>query len=136
MVNANRRITPRVPIPTPVAFKRLGSASEIERYAKAIDVSTTGVYFTTDLHLRISETIELLLNIPWEISGISGTARRFVGRVTRVDPKDSNDLEWGVGVQLLYWERDSVEAPAVKECPLRPLLHNCVLHAAAEETYS
>jgi hypothetical protein len=131
MVSANRRIAPRFHIPIPVSFRRLGGAPDGERYARAIEVSTTGVYFTTDVYLRVAERIEILLNIPWEISGINTTTRRFVGRVTRVDPKDSNEVKWGVGVQLLYWERDSAETSEFTECPLRPVLHNCVQNRAA-----
>jgi len=131
MVSGNRRITPRFHIPTPISFKRHGGDSEDERCAKAIDVSTTGVYFTTDLHLTVAETIEVLLNIPCEISGINTTARRFVGRVARVDAKNSENVRWGVGVQLLYWERDGAERSDYAEGPVRPLLHNCPQHGVA-----
>ena len=131
MATVNRRITPRFHLLTPAAFKRLGASSESERCAEVVDVSTTGVYFHTDLSLRVGETIEILLSIPWEISGIRSTTRRFVGRVTRVDTKESNEVKSGVGVQLLYWERDGGDGSESEECPPRPVLHNCIQHRAA-----
>ncbi|MGB2628662.1 MAG: PilZ domain-containing protein [Candidatus Acidiferrum sp.] len=120
MASSNRRITPRFQIPTPVLYKRVGDAPENERFAETIDVSTTGVYFTSDVPLRVAETIEILLNIPWKISGISSATRRFVGRVTRVDRNDRDETEWGIGVQLLYWERRSSKTPEIVETRLDP----------------
>ena len=108
MTTSDRRRTRRFGIPVPLVFKQMDRPSSGERFANAIDVSTTGVYFTTNQVLGIGETIEVRLNIPRRVSGIASKARRFVGRVTRVDPKLGLNAESGVGVHLLYWERDRV----------------------------
>ncbi len=106
MVTPDRRRAPRFSIPVRLVFRRMDVPAQGERFAKAIDVSTTGVYFTTNQVLGIGETIELRLYIPRHVSGVASKCRRFVGRVTRVESKNDLQVEAGVGVHLLYWEHD------------------------------
>jgi hypothetical protein len=104
---AESRITPRYKIETPFTFRRIELPSEGVRQAKALDISTRGVYFTTNLAMRVGETVELLLRMPRQVRGADSTLRRFVGRVTHIDARADLQGHSGVGIHLLYWERYS-----------------------------
>ena len=69
-------------------------------------ISTRGVYFATGLAIRVGEAVEVLLEIPRRVTGTNGGIRRFAGRVTHVESKNMAEGISGIGVQLLYYERD------------------------------
>ena len=48
MAISERRITPRFKLHTPLCFHRMEALSEGEQQAKAINISTRGVYFVTN----------------------------------------------------------------------------------------
>jgi hypothetical protein len=83
--------------------------SEGEQQAKAINISTRGAYFATSLVLRVGEAVELLLQMPKRVSGAKVSSRRFTGRVTHVELENMPRGLSGIGVQLLYYERDLVK---------------------------
>ena len=109
MAISERRITPRFKLHTPLSFHRMETLSEGEQQAEAINISTRGVYFTTDLVLRVGEAVELLLEMPKRVTGAKASSRRFTGRVTHVELKNMPQGLSGIGVQLLYYERDLVK---------------------------
>jgi hypothetical protein len=109
MSTSDRRITPRFRLHTRLSFHRLEAISEGEQQAKAINISTRGVYFVTDLALRVGEAVELLLQIPRRVTGAKASSRRFTGRVTHVELENMPQGLSGIGVQLLYYERDLVK---------------------------
>jgi len=77
--------------------------SDSER-TKAIDISTTGVCFATNLGLAVGEVVEVLLEIPKRVSGTMAIPRKFTGRITHVDSHNSLPGYSRIGVQLLYCE--------------------------------
>lgn len=99
MAISERRITPRFKLHPPLSFHRREALSDGEQQAKAIIISTRGVYFVTNLVLRVGETVELL-------TGAKVSIRRFTGRVTHVELENMPLGLSGIGVQLLYYERD------------------------------
>ena len=112
MPTSDRRITPRFNLRTPLSFRRMEAPSKQER-ASAINISTRGVYFITNLDVCVGEAIEILLEVPKRVTGTRAINRRFAGRVAHVEsnmPKGQT----GIGVQLLYYEHDLV-APALAE---------------------
>jgi hypothetical protein len=109
MVMSERRITPRFKLHTPLSFHRMEALSEGEQQAKTINISTRGVYFTTNLVLRVGEAVELLLEMPKRVTGAKVSSRRFTGRVTHVELENMPRGLSGIGVQLLYYERDLVK---------------------------
>lgn len=109
MVMSERRITPRFKLHTPLSFHRMEALSEGEQQAKAINISTQGVYFTTNFVLRVGEAVELLLEMPKRVTGTKVSSRRFTGRVTHVELENMPLGLSGIGVQLLYYERDLVK---------------------------
>jgi len=106
-----RRITPRFKIHTSLSFHRMETQSEGEQHTKAINISSRGVYFATTLDMLVGEAVEVLLEIPQRVAGVKATVRRFTGRVTHVESKDLSTGISGIGVQLLYYERDLAGVP-------------------------
>jgi Tfp pilus assembly protein PilZ len=86
--------------------------SEGMHQAKAINISTRGVYFTTNVILCVGEAVEVLLRMPKRVTGVKAGIRRFAGRVTHIEPNHLPQGPSGIGVQLLYYERDLVKAIA------------------------
>lgn len=76
--------------------------------AKAINISTRGVYFATNVALCVGEAVEVLLEMPTRVTGVKAGIRRFAGRVTHIESKNMLPGLSGIGVQLLYYERDLV----------------------------
>jgi hypothetical protein len=109
MTPAEHRITRRFKLHTPLSFHRMETANDCDHQATAINVSTRGVYFKTNVVLSIGEALELLLEIPTRVSGVKAGTRRFVGRVSHVESKNMLPGLSGIGVQLLYYERDLVK---------------------------
>jgi hypothetical protein len=109
MAISERRITPRFKLHTPLSFHRMEALSEGEQQAKAINISTRGVYFVTNLALHVGEAVELHLEMPKRVTGSKVCSRRFTGRVTHVELENMPLGLSGIGVQLLYYERDLVK---------------------------
>jgi PilZ domain len=106
MAISERRVTPRFQLHTSLSFHRTGAQSEGEQQAKAINISSRGVSIATHLAMSIGEAVEVLLQIPKRVTGMKAIIRRFTGRVTHVESKDMPLGTSGIGVQLLYSERD------------------------------
>jgi hypothetical protein len=105
------RITPRFKLQTRLSFHRMETLCGSEHQAKAINISTRGVYFATDVILCVGEAVEVLLDMPKRVTGVKAGMRRFAGRVTHIESKNMPQGLSGVGVQLLYYERDLAEIP-------------------------
>ena len=106
MSTSENRITPRFKLQTRLSFHRMEMISGGEHQARAINISTRGVYFATSVILCVGEAVEVLLDMPKRVSGVKAGMRRFAGRVTHVESKNMPEGLSGVGVQLLYYERD------------------------------
>jgi|HubBroStandDraft_4_1064222.scaffolds.fasta_scaffold392855_1 hypothetical protein len=106
MGTSERRITPRFNLDIQLSFYRSTAAADGEQHAKAIDISTRGVYFATSLQMRVGESVVVVVEIPKQVTGTNGSTRRFAGRVTHIESKDMPEGLSGVGVELLYYERD------------------------------
>jgi len=111
MAISERRITPRFKLHTSLSFHRIEDLSKDEQQAKAINISTRGVYFATSLAMFVGEAVEVLLEIPKRVTGTKAAVLRFRGRVTHVESKNMPQGISGIGVQLLYYERDLAGIP-------------------------
>jgi hypothetical protein len=106
MIVSERRITPRFKLHTHLSFHRMEVPSESGQLARAINISTRGVYFATTLAMSVGEAVEVLLEIPKRVTGMKGITRRFIGRVSHIESENVPQGASGIGVQLLYYERD------------------------------
>ena len=109
MPKSERRITPRFNLRIPLSFHSKGEPAK-EEQGHAINISTRGVFFVTNLDICVGEAIEILLEVPKRVTGSKAINRRFAGRVAHVAPVESNTAlgQIGIGVQLLYYERDLI----------------------------
>jgi hypothetical protein len=109
MATPDKRITPRFKLHTPLSFHSMETLPKSAHQAKAINISTRGVYFATSVTLCVGEAVEVLLEMPKRIAGVKAGMRRFVGRVTHIESDTTFRGLSGIGVQLLYYERDLVK---------------------------
>jgi len=82
------------------------TVSKGEYQARAINMSTRGVYFATNVILFVGEALEILLEMPKRVTGVKAGIRRFAGRVAHIESTNMLPGLSGIGVQLLYYERD------------------------------
>jgi hypothetical protein len=106
MGTSEHRVTPRFNLRTRLSFHRTESPLGGEHQAKAINISTRGVYFATSVALCVGEALEVLLEMPKSVTGSKEGIRRFTARVTHIESKNMLPGVSGIGVQLLYFERD------------------------------
>jgi len=100
---SERRIARRFILNVPLQLLPIKAPSQAARTVETMNISTRGVYFTTDLPLCQGQLVQVLLQMPKEITGNVVNARRFTGRVAHVDPNGFANGMSGVGVQFLYY---------------------------------
>ena len=89
-----RRVAHRYKLPLPVIVKRLPlEAAPGEIHVTTRDVSTSGVYFTSDERLAVGIRLDLSLTLPPEVTQGSAVVIDAQARVMRVDeqPRGVND---------------------------------------------
>lgn len=106
---SERRTARRFVMNVPLQLQRVKTPSPVARAVNAMNISTRGVYFATDLPLRQGELVQVRLQIPHEISGNVANERRFAGRVAHVHPNGFANGMSGVGVQFLYYEEIALQ---------------------------
>jgi hypothetical protein len=95
----DRRSALRHRVKTPLRVRVWKSAIP-ERRAESENLSEHGLFFATDLSLRIGTVVEVRLKMPEEITGEPSTEWRCTGHVVHVAPLDSPRGARGVGVQF------------------------------------
>jgi len=101
MPASERRRTRRFKVSIPLRFN---ATAENGHRANSINVSASGVCFTTHQSLRVGQRVELELRIPKRITGTTPAERCFTGRVVHVKTNGSSAAPLEVGVQFLYYE--------------------------------
>ena len=87
-----RRVAHRYKLPLPVIVKRLPlEVAPGEIHVTTRDVSTSGVYFTSDERLAVGIRLDLSLTLPAEVTQGSAVVIDAQARVMRVDeqPRES-----------------------------------------------
>ena len=89
----DRRVAHRYKLPLPVIVKRLPlREAPAELHAMTRDVSTSGVYFTSDQRLSLGIKLDLALTLPPEVTQGSAVVIDAQARVMRVDEQPTNRL--------------------------------------------
>lgn len=83
---------------------RVWKSGTPEQKAESLNLSQRGIYFVTDAPPPEGETIEILLNMPQEITGEPTTEWRCTGHVMHTEPINSPHGKFGVGVQFDCYE--------------------------------
>jgi Tfp pilus assembly protein PilZ len=102
---SERRTAPRLIMNVPLQLQPVKRPSLATRVVSAVNISNLGVYFATELPLSQGEIVQVLVQLPKEISGDAVNQRRFTGRVVHVHPSGFRNGMSGVGVQFLYYEK-------------------------------
>jgi hypothetical protein len=95
----DRRSALRHSVKTPLRVRVWKSAIP-ERTAESENLSEHGMFFATDLSLRVGTVVEVLLKMPEEITGEPPTEWRCTGHVVHVEPLHFPPGAQGVGVQF------------------------------------
>ena len=95
----DRRSAERHPLKTPLRV-RVWKTATPEHAGESQNISQQGMFFATDLALRVGTVVEVLLKMPEEITGEPSTEWRCTGHVVHVEPIDSPRGAQGVGVQF------------------------------------
>jgi PilZ domain len=110
ITSLNRRLSRRLSFKTPLRV-RIWKSSAPEERAESLNLSQNGVYFATNTAIRVGETVEILLNMPEEITDEPSTEWRCTGHVVRVESVDSTKGKLGVGVQFDCYEVSRMKLP-------------------------
>jgi hypothetical protein len=103
MSASERRTAHRFILSVPLQLQLIQAPSLAARELKTMNISTRGVYFATDLPICQGQLVQVLLQMPKEISGNVMNERRFTGRVAHVDSNGFANGMSGVGVQFLRY---------------------------------
>jgi hypothetical protein len=100
---SERRISRRLQFKTALRV-RVWKSGPAERRAESENLSESGAFFATDIHLAIGSAVEILLKMPEEITGKPATEWRCTGHVVRLQEIDPSRGKLGVGVQFDCYE--------------------------------
>src|SRR5260370_7113603 len=103
MSGSERRIARRFILNVPLQLLPIKGPSQAAWAVETMNISTRGVYFTTNLPLSPGQLVQVLLQMPKEITGNVVNPRRFTGRVTHVDQNGFATGISEVAVQFLYY---------------------------------
>jgi hypothetical protein len=109
-MDRDRRLSRRHSLRAPLRI-RMRKSDVAERCAESENLSQRGVYFATDLPLNKGASLDLLLEMPEEISGVPPAHWLCTGHVVRVVPPTSSEERQGVGVQFDFYEVSRSERP-------------------------
>ena len=106
----DRRLSRRHNLRTDLRVRvRKSSAGELKAETK--NLSQRGVFFATSLELSKGAALDLLVEMPEQITGVPTAQWLCTGHVVRVVPMDSPPGERGVGVQFDFYEVSRPERP-------------------------
>jgi PilZ domain len=99
----DRRLSPRYDVKTGVRV-RIWKSLLPEQEVDSINLSERGILFATNVSLQKGEVVEILLNMPAEITGEPPVEWRCTGLIVRVEPFDSVRGNARVGVRFDCYE--------------------------------
>jgi hypothetical protein len=109
-LDSDRRLSRRHSLRTGLRV-RLRRSDAAELRAESENVSQRGVFFATDLPLSKGASLDLLVEMPEEVTGVPTAQWLCTGHVVRVVPMDSPRGAHGVGVQFDFYEVSRPERP-------------------------
>jgi hypothetical protein len=81
-----------------------------EQHIRSENLSQRGVFFTTDLPLSKGSSLDLLVEMPEQVTGVPPAQWLCTGHVVRVVPVEPEGKR-GVGVQFDFYEVSRPERP-------------------------
>jgi hypothetical protein len=105
----DRRLSQRHDFRTDLRIRvRKSNAGEL--WAESKNLSQRGVFFATELELNKGAALDLLVEMPEQITGVPTAQWLCTGHVVRVVPMDSKNPR-GVAVQFDFYEVSRPERP-------------------------
>lgn len=111
MTLSERRHDPRVNVCVPLRFRALNNPGATEQIAESENISQRGLYFLTNVPMKIGTPVEVSLRMPQAISGKVATDVRCVARVVHVRPNSPAASRFGIGLHI---ERYEARASAIE----------------------
>jgi hypothetical protein len=90
---------------------RVRKSNLAEQPAESENLSKRGVFFATDLPIAKGAALDLLVEMPEEVTGVPPAQWLCTGHVVRLVPMDSPKGQTGVGVQFDFYEVSRPERP-------------------------
>ena len=109
MDSSERRIDTRVNVRVPLRFRALNNPGSTEQTAQSENISQRGLYFLTNVPLKIGTPVEVSLRMPQEVAGRVASDVKCVARVVHVRPSNVPEGLLGIGLHI---ERYEVKASA------------------------
>ena len=98
MSSSERRIDTRVNIRVPLRFRALNNPGATEQTAESENISQRGMYFMTNVPLKVGTPVEVSLRMPQELVGKVGERREVRGaRGPRHGRAPAREACWGSG---------------------------------------
>ncbi len=84
----DRRESNRFPLSENVQYRVINNRSDkAAGYGRTLDMSSSGIYFTTESPLNPGRTVEIAIDWPARLDGICPLRFVAVGRVVRAEPR-------------------------------------------------
>ena len=104
-MNSNeRRFDTRVNIRVPLRFRVLNSPASTEQTTESENISQRGIYFVTNVPLKVGMPLEVSLRMPPEVAGKTSSDVRCVARVVHVQPNAALGGKSGIGLHIERYE--------------------------------
>ena len=102
MSSSERRIDTRVNIRVPLRFRALNNPGSTEQTAESENISQRGLYFMTNVPLKVGTPVEVSLRMPQELAVKSSSDVKCVARVVHVRPSGGGKA--GIGLHIERYE--------------------------------
>ncbi len=99
-----RRLTPRHNLKIPLRVQPVGLPRAPVRLAESTNVSSRGIYFSSDLPFQVGTALEVTFRMPEEVTGEAPREWICKGRVVRTDAENGSSGRTGIGVEIQSYE--------------------------------
>jgi hypothetical protein len=104
MSSSERRIDTRVNIRVPLRFRALNNPGSTEQTAETENLSQRGMYFMTNVPLKVGTPVEVSLRMPQELAVRSSSDVKCVARVVHVRQSSTPGSPSGIGLHIERYE--------------------------------
>jgi len=104
MNSSERRSDTRVNICVPLRFRTLNNPGSTEQTAESENISQRGMYFMTNVPLKVGTPVEVSLRMPPELAGKAASDVKCVARVVHVKQSTAPGGKMGIGLHIERYE--------------------------------
>jgi hypothetical protein len=104
MNSPERRLDSRVNVCVPLRFRVLNNPEAKEQTAQSENISQRGMYFLTDVPLKVGTPVEVSLCMPQEMTGKLASDVKCIARVVHVKPSSAPGGLSGIGLHIERYE--------------------------------